>query len=76
VISQLVLRRRLYPLRLLRVLLIRLLVLLLILIKEVRVACICSLGYAGFFRYDELSNIAPVHLGFFPDHLRVFVHRA
>ena len=25
------------------------------------------------FRYDELSNIAPVHLEFFPDHLRVFV---
>ena len=29
-----------------------------------------------FFRYDELSNIAPEHLGFFPDHLRVFVPRA
>ena len=28
-----------------------------------------------FFRYDELSNIAPEHLGFFPDHLRVFVPR-
>ena len=25
------------------------------------------------FRYDELSNIAPVHLEFFPGHLRVFV---
>ena len=45
-------------------------------LKDVRVACICSLGYAGFFRYDELSNIAPEHLGFFPDHLRVFVPRA
>ena len=29
-----------------------------------------------FFRYDELSNIAPEHLGFFPDHLRVFVPKA
>ena len=45
-------------------------------LKVVRVACICSLGYAGFFRYDEFSNIAPEHLGFFPDHLRVFVPRA
>ena len=46
-------------------------------LKVVRVACICSLGYAGFFRYDELSNkLAPEHLGFFPDHLRVFVPRA
>ena len=45
-------------------------------LKVVGVACICSLGYAGFFRNDELSNIAPEHLGFFPDHLRVFVPRA
>ena len=28
------------------------------------------------FRYDELSSIAPVHLEFFPDHLRVFVPKA
>ena len=45
-------------------------------LKDMRVACICSLGFAGFFRYDELSNIAPSHLEFFPDHLRVFVPRA
>ena len=45
-------------------------------LKDMRVACICSLGFAGFFRYDELSNIAPAHLEFFPDHLRVFVPRA
>ena len=40
-------------------------------IKDIRVACICSLGFAGFFR-----NIAPMHLEFFPDHLGVFVPRA
>ena len=34
-------------------------------LKDMRVACICSLGFAGFFRYDELSNIAPAHLEFF-----------
>ena len=45
-------------------------------LKDIRVACICSLGFAEFFRYDELSNIAPVHLRFFPHHLRVFVPRA
>jgi len=44
--------------------------------KDVRVACICLLEYAGFFRYDELSNIAPVQVGFFPDNLRMFVPRA
>ena len=42
-------------------------------LKDIRVACICSLGFAGFFLYNELSNIAPVHLEFFPDYLRVFV---
>ena len=45
-------------------------------LKDIRVACICSLSFAGFFRYNELSNIAPVHLEFFPDCLRVFVPRA
>ena len=45
-------------------------------LKDIRVACIWSLGFAGFFRCDELSNIAPVHLGFYPDHLRVFIPRA
>ena len=42
-------------------------------LKDIRVAYICSLGFARFFRYNELSNIAPVHLEFFPDYLRVFV---
>ena len=43
-------------------------------IKDIHVVCICSLlGFAGFFRYDEVSNIAPVHLESFPDHPRVFV---
>ena len=45
-------------------------------LKDIRVACICSLGSAEFFRYNELSSIAPVHLRCFPDHLRVFVPRA
>ena len=42
-------------------------------LKDIRVAYICSLGFARFFRYNELSNIAPVHLEFFADYLRVFV---
>ena len=32
--------------------------------------------FARFFRYDELSNIAPVHLKFWPEYMRVFVLRA
>ena len=42
-------------------------------LKDIRVACICSLGFAEFFRYDELSSIASVHLRFFPDHLKLFL---
>ena len=44
--------------------------------EGLRLACICSLGFARFFRYDELSNIAPVHLKFWPEYMRVFVPRA
>ena len=49
-----VLKRRLYLLRLLRVALLRFLVLLLINLDDIRAACIYLLGFAGFFRYDEL----------------------
>ena len=45
-------------------------------LKDISVACICSLGFAGVFRYHELSNIAPARLGVFPDYLRVLVPRA
>jgi len=41
-------------------------------LKVIRVTCICLLGFAAFFRYDELSKITPAHLEFFPDQLRVF----
>ena len=47
-----------------------------LILKDLRLACICSLGFARFFRYDELSNIAPVHLKFWPEFMRVFVPRA
>jgi len=26
-------------------------------LEDIRVACICSLGFAAFFRYDKLSNL-------------------
>ena len=40
-------------------------------LKDLRLACICSLGFAGFFRYDQFSSILLNHLVFLPDHLRV-----
>lgn len=45
-------------------------------LKDLRLACMCSLGFAGFFRYDEFSSILLNHLEFLPNHLCVFVPRA
>ena len=42
-------------------------------LKELRTACICTLGYAGFFRYDELSNISANHIEQEVEHIRLFV---
>ena len=42
-------------------------------LKDLRLVCICSLGFGRYFRYDELNNIAPAHLKFCPESLRVFV---
>ena len=40
-------------------------------LEDLRLACICSIGLARFFRYDELSNLALAHLKFCPEHLKV-----
>ena len=33
-------------------------------LKDLRIAALCSLAFAGFFRYDELCNIVPKHIEF------------
>ena len=40
-------------------------------LKDLRLACMCSLAFAGFFRYDEFSSILVNYLEFLPDHLYV-----
>ena len=45
-------------------------------LKNPRLACLCTLGFAGFFRFDELSSIAPAHFEFSATFLKVFVPRA
>lgn len=45
-------------------------------LKDLRLACICSLGFAGFFRYDEISNICPVHIEFSSNYIKIFVPKA
>ena len=34
-------------------------------LKDLRIAAISSLGFAGFFRFNELANIQPNHLTFY-----------
>ena len=34
---------------------------------------LCTLGFAGFFRFSELSNILCKHIVFLEDHIKIFV---
>ena len=42
-------------------------------VKDLRIAAICSLGFAGFLRFNELSNIQPKHLAFCNGFVKIFV---
>ena len=45
-------------------------------LKDVRIAALCSLAFAGFFRYNELCNIAPNHIEFHSQYIKIFVPRS
>ena len=45
-------------------------------LKEFRSAAINSLGFAGFFRFNELANIHPKHLTFCYGFVKIFVLRS
>ena len=38
-------------------------------LKDLRIAALCTLGFAGFFRFSELSNILCKHIVFLQDHM-------
>ena len=42
-------------------------------LKDLRIAALCTLGFAGFFRFRELSNILCKHIVFLQDHIKIFV---
>ena len=42
-------------------------------LKNLRIAALCTLGFAGFFRFSELSNILCKHIVFLEDHIKIFV---
>ena len=45
-------------------------------LKDVRIAALCSLAFAGFFRYNELCNISPNHIEFHSQYIKIFVPRS
>ena len=44
--------------------------------KDVRIAALCSSAFAGFFRYNELCNIAHNHIEFYSQYIKIFVPRS
>ena len=42
-------------------------------LKDLRIAALCTLGFAGFFRFSEVSNILCKHIVFLEDHMNIFV---
>ena len=42
-------------------------------LKNLRIACICVIGFSGFLRYNELANITTSHVQFRDDHVRIFI---
>jgi len=45
-------------------------------LKDLRIAAISSLGFAGCFRFIELANIQPKHLTFCDGFVKIFVPRS
>ena len=44
--------------------------------KDLRIAAISILGFRGFFRFNELTNIQPNHLPFYDDFVKIFVPKS
>ena len=42
-------------------------------LKDLKIAALCTLGLAGFFRFSELINILREHIVFLEDHIKIFV---
>ena len=44
--------------------------------KDLRIAAIRTVGFAGFFRFNELANIQPNHLTIYDDFVKTFVPKS
>jgi hypothetical protein len=45
-------------------------------LKDLRLACICAIGFSGFFRFNELANILIQHIERYHDHISIFIPRS
>jgi len=45
-------------------------------LKDLRIAAVTSLGFAGVFRFNELANIQPNHIFFHEEFLKVYVPKS
>ena len=45
-------------------------------LKDLRIAALTSLGFAGFFRFNELANIQPNHIFFHEQFVKIFVPKS
>ena len=42
-------------------------------LKDLRIATLCTLGFAGFFCFKELSNVQANHIELLDTHIKIFV---
>ena len=45
-------------------------------LKDLRTARLCTLGYAGFFRHNELKDIQPRHIQFFENYITIAIPKS
>ena len=44
-------------------------------LQDLRIACLCSTAFTGFFPYNEICNIKPAHLDILSEYLEISVPR-
>ena len=44
-------------------------------LQDLRVACLCSTAFTGFFPYNKICNIKPAHLDILSEYLKISVPR-
>jgi integrase len=44
-------------------------------LKDLRIACMCLLGYAGFLRFSELASLKRSDISFFPSYVKLYLEK-